>query len=85
MNNEVIATMSMSSVENVFVEIIIENGDTQWKFIRKAAFNRKSSYENDLSVKQIGEAQLTMQIYSNGVWSCLIHMQEVELNIYMNN
>lgn len=72
LNNEIIADMDMSSIEDVYVEIIIQNEDDEWKFVRKASFNRKSSRTNELQVKQIGDVQLTMQIRHDGKWGNII-------------
>lgn len=73
LNNEVIAEMDVSSHENVCVEIIVENNDIEWKFTRKALFAKKNNNTADLSVKQIGETQLTMQIRKQGVWGEIIN------------
>ncbi len=72
LNNEVIAEMKSSSVEDVYVEIIVQNDEEEIKFVRKAMFNRKSGDLNDMSVKQIGATQLTMQRLEDGIWGDVI-------------
>ncbi len=73
LNNEVAAEMRGSQVREVYVEIVVENDDEEVKFIRKASFNRKSGNPNDISVKQLGSTQLTMQIKKDGVWGEVIN------------
>ena len=72
LNNEVAAEMKEASIRNVFVEIVVVNDDEEIRFVRKASFNRKSGNINDITVKQIGNTQLTMQIKKNGVWGDVI-------------
>lgn len=72
LNNEVVATMKGAQMEDVYVQIDIKNDDEEIRFVRKALFNRKSGDSNDLSIKQIGETQLTMQIKKAGVWGDII-------------
>lgn len=72
LNNEIAAEMSGAEVRDVCVEIVIENDDEEVKFVRKASFNRKTENPNDISVKQIGLTQLTMQINQNGIWGDVI-------------
>ena len=72
LNNEVIAEMSMVSDESVWVEIIIENEGTQWRFVRKAKFKRKNTNQN-LDVRQLGQTQLTMQILEQDEWGDIIN------------
>jgi len=67
LNNEVIAVMSPESRQSVSVEIVMRDGDTQWKFTRTAYFKRKTSSTNELSVVQDGESKLTMIIIKNGI------------------
>ena len=43
LNNEIIATMSPESRQTVSVEIVIRDGNTQWKFTRTAYFKLKPS------------------------------------------
>ena len=73
LNNEVAAEMSGSQVREVYVEIVVENDGEEVKFVRKASFNRKSGNPNDISVKQIGSTQLTMQKRKDGVWGDVIN------------
>ena len=73
LNNEVAAEMRGSQVREVYAEIVVENDDEEVKFIRKASFNRKSGNPNDISVKQLGSTQLTMQIKKDGVWGEVIN------------
>ena len=75
LNNEVIAEMRGSQVQDVYVEIVVENEEEEFKFVRKASFNKKSGNPNDMSVKQIGTTQLTMQIcqQKEGVWGDVIN------------
>lgn len=80
LNNEVIAEMTMESYEDVYVAIVVENEENEWKFVRKATFNRKSENPYTLSVKQIGNSQLTMQIKQNGVWGDIINDDGNNLN-----
>lgn len=67
LNNEVIATMSPESRQTVSVEIVMREGNTQWKFTRSAVFKRKGSGSNDLTVTQDGESKLTMIIIQDGI------------------
>ena len=71
LNNEVIAEMDFTDYEEVYVEIVMENENNEWKFLRKAKFNRKSG--NELAVKQLGDSQLTMQIKEDGIWGDIIN------------
>lgn len=73
LNNEIAAEMRGSQVREVAVEIVILNDGEEFKFTRKVAFNRKNGNPNDISVKQIGPTQLTMQIKKNGVWGDVIN------------
>ncbi len=75
LNNEVIAEMRGSQVQDVYVEIVVENEEEEFKFVRKASFNKKSGDPNDMSVKQIGTTQLTMQIcqQKEGIWGDIIN------------
>lgn len=73
LNNEVAAEMKGPQVRDVYVEIVVENDGEEVRFVRKASFNRKSGNPNDLSVKQIGTTQLTMQIKKDGVWGDVIN------------
>lgn len=72
LNNEVAAEMKVSSTRDVFVEIIVLNDDEEIKFVRKATFNRRSGNPDDISVKQLGPTQLTMQIKKNDIWGDVI-------------
>lgn len=74
LNNEVAAEMRGSQVSDVYVEIVLVNDDEEFKFVRKASFNKVSGRSEDLSVKQIGATQLTMQIKDkkDGVWGDVI-------------
>lgn len=72
LNNEVAAELSGSGMRDVYVEIVIVNDDEEIKFVRKANFNKKTGNTDDISVKQVGATQLTMQIMSNGVWGDVI-------------
>lgn len=72
LNNEVIAEMKELSVKDVVVEIVVQNETEEIKFVRKASFNKKSPDPNDMSVKQIGTTQLTMQVKDNEVWGTVI-------------
>ena len=79
LNNEVAAEMKSPQVREVSVEIVVENEDEEIRFIRKASFNKKSGLPNDISVKQIGETQLTMQFKSDGIWGDIISNSGVTL------
>lgn len=72
LNNEVAAEMRGNSTRDVFVEIVVVNDDEEIRFVRKASFNRRSGNPNDITVKQIGNTQLTMQIKKNGIWGDVI-------------
>lgn len=73
LNNEVAAEMQGSLVRDVYVEIVVENEDKEVKFVRKASFNKKNGNPNDISVKQIGSTQLTMQMKKDGAWGDVIN------------
>ena len=73
LNNEIAAEMRGSEVREIAVEIVVLNDGEEFKFTRKAAFNKKNGNPNDISVKQIGPTQLTMQIKKNGVWGDVIN------------
>lgn len=72
LNNEVAAKMSNQSTKDVFVEIVVQNGEEEIKFVRKATFNRRSGKQDDISVKQIGKTQLTMQVKEDNMWGDII-------------
>lgn len=67
LNNEVIATMGEGTRQMVSVEIVMEDGNTMWKFTRTAIFKRKRPGTLDFSVTQDGETKLTMIVYVDGV------------------
>lgn len=73
LNNESAAEMRGSQVKDVSVEIVVLSDGEEVKFVRKASFNRKNGNPNDISVKQIGPTQLTMQIRKNDVWGDVIN------------
>lgn len=73
LNNEVAAEMKINQVKDVSVEIVVINEEGEVKFTRKASFNRKSASINDISVKQLGITQLTMQRRKEGVWGDVIN------------
>lgn len=73
LNNEVAAEIRGSQVKDVYVEIVVENDGEEVRFVRKATFNRRSGNPNDISIKQIGLTQLTMQIKKDGVWGDVIN------------
>lgn len=74
LNNETAAELRGSGTKDVFVEVIIINNDEEVKITRKASYNKRSGDPNDISVKQIGSTQLTMQIKPNstGIWGDVI-------------
>lgn len=72
LNNEIAAEMKVSSTRDVYVEIIVLNDDEEIKFVRKAMFNRRNGNPDDISVKQLGMTQLTMQIKKDGIWGDVI-------------
>ena len=73
LNNEVAAGLVGSAMQDVFVEVIIDNDAEEFRFGRKALFNPKPGYPNDISVKPIGNVQLTMQIRpKGGIWGDII-------------
>jgi len=76
LNNEVAAEIRGSQMKEVSVEIVVLNDDEdvkEVKFVRKAYFNRKTGNPDDISVKQVGPTQLTMQIKKNGIWGDVIN------------
>ena len=73
LNHDVIALMSGYSRQNVWVEIVIEDGTTQWRFRREATFKRKYPDTNSLDIVQDGETLLTMVIVENGVTGDIIN------------
>lgn len=73
LNNEVAAEMSGTQIREVLVEIVIENDVEEVKFVRKASFNKKNGNPNDISVKQIGQTQLTMQVKKDDIWGDIIN------------
>ena len=73
LNNEIAEEMRGSQVREVSVEIVVLNDEEEVKFVRKIAFNRKNGNPDDISVKQIGTSQLTMQIRKNNVWGDIIN------------
>ncbi len=74
LNNEVAAELRGINTQDVYVEIVIENEEEEVKFVRRAMFNKKTGNPNDISVKQIGSTQLTMQIKpkDEGGWGTVI-------------
>lgn len=73
LNHDVISSMTASSIQTVSVEIVMEDGNTQWKFCRQAMFKRKSPGTTDLSVSQFGESKLTMIVVENGIQGPVIN------------
>lgn len=73
LNHDVVSSMTAASTQVVFVEIVMEDGDTQWKFCRQAMFKRKNPGTTDLSISQIGESKLTMIVVKNGVQGSVIN------------
>ena len=72
LNNEAAAELK-SGVEKVFVEIVVINQKEEIRFMRTATFNRKNVLSSDISVKQIGPTELTMQLKDeNGIWGDVI-------------
>ncbi len=67
LNNEVVELMKPGQREFVSIEIVMEDGDTQWKFTRKAFFKRKDTSRNSLAITQDGSVELTMLITEKGV------------------
>lgn len=72
LNNEVAASLKDSQVADVYVEIVVVDDNKELCFTRKASFNRKIPNSNNLTVKQIGSTQLTVQVYANGKWGTVI-------------
>lgn len=73
LNNEVAAELRGPQTRDVYVEIVVENDKEEFKFVRKATFNKKNGNPDDISVKQIGPTQLTMQAKKDGVWGDVIN------------
>ncbi len=72
LNNEAAAELK-SGVEKVFVEIVVINQEEEIKFVRTAVFNRKNVLSSDISVKQVGQTELSMQIKDeSGIWGDVI-------------
>lgn len=72
LNNEAAAELK-SGVEKVFVEIVVINQEEEIKFVRTAVFNRKNVLSSDISVKQVGPTELSMQIKDeSGIWGDVI-------------
>lgn len=67
LNHDVISLMSDYSRQTVWVEIVIEEGTTQWRFRREATFKRRYPDTNSLDIVQDGETKLTMVVIENGV------------------
>ena len=80
LNNEIIAGMNGTSTRNVYVEIVVLNDSEEIKFTRKAMFNKKNGNPEDMTVKQVGTTQLTMQILENGVWGDVISNEGNNIN-----
>ena len=72
LNNEVIAEMTPSSMKAVSVEIVVENDTEEIRFVRTANFKKKTPIPDDMTIVQIGNSRLTMQIKENGVWGDVI-------------
>ena len=72
LNNEVIAEMTPSSMKSVSVEIVVENDTEEIRFVRSANFKKKTPIPDDMTIVQIGNSRLTMQIKENGVWGDVI-------------
>ena len=75
LNNEIAAELKGANTQDVYVEIVIENDDEDIRFVRKATFNKKTGNPDDISVKQVGTTQLTMQVRpkDTGVWGDVIN------------
>ena len=80
LNNEIIAEMKGSSTRDVYVEIVVLNDNEEIKFTRKAMFNRKNGNPEDMTIKQVGPTQLTMQILENGIWGDVISNEGNNIN-----
>ena len=82
LNNEVAAEMSGTQTRDVFVQIVIENDVEEIKFTRRAVFNKKNGNPDDLTVKQLGVTQLTMQVRKkeNGEWGDVIDNSGSNIN-----
>ena len=72
LNNEAAAELRGAATKDVFVEIIVVSDAEEIKFVRKAVFNKKNGNIDDISVKQVGNTQLTMQIRKDGVWGDVV-------------
>jgi len=75
LNNEVISQMEINDSADVFVEICVQNNSRVYKFTRKASFARKSNRDSDLSIRQVGSTQLTMQIFEaeTATWGDIVN------------
>lgn len=67
LNYDVIGTMSLSTNQRVMVKIAVEDGEDVIMFQRSAIFRRKSLEPGNMSIAQVGDTSLVMQITRNGV------------------
>lgn len=67
LNYDVISTMSLTTNQRVKVEIVVEDDGDIIMFQRSAIFRRKSLEPSNMSIAQVGDTSLVMQITRNGV------------------
>lgn len=73
LNYDVISTMSLTANQRVAVKIVVEDSGDTIMFQRSAIFRRKSLEPGNMSVTQVGDASLVMQITRNGVVGSVIN------------
>lgn len=73
LNYDVIGTMSLSTNQRVMVKIVVEDGEDVIMFQRSAIFRRKSLEPGNMSIAQVGDTSLVMQITRNGVTGLVIN------------
>lgn len=73
LNYDVIGTMSLSTNQRVVVKIVVEDGGDVIMFQRSAIFRRKSEDPGNMSIAQVGDTSLVMQITRNGVTGLVIN------------
>lgn len=66
LNKDVIASMNINSYGKVLVEVIIEDGDTVYEFIRSQTFRKNNNDPGDLTVKPLAKPSLSMIETING-------------------
>ena len=73
LNNDVISKMLYGKKDKVWVEIRIQEGACEWVFRRSESFKKKTSDPSDMRIEPVGDQELTMQIFENGVPGVVIN------------